>query len=88
MIKKHEYMYAFIFQVLKLSGDKILSSRLIIDAMGNFSPIVKQVRSININALSFSQRSFTVIFNVSFTDTTREEARRCLSSRWNLRAWL
>lgn len=34
------------FQVLKLSGDKILSSRLIIDAMGNFSPIVKQVRKI------------------------------------------
>ncbi|XP_057441613.1 uncharacterized protein LOC130733455 isoform X4 [Lotus japonicus] len=30
--------------VLKLSGDKILSSRLIIDAMGNFSPIVKQIR--------------------------------------------
>ncbi|CAJ2653685.1 unnamed protein product [Trifolium pratense] len=28
--------------VLKLSGDKILSSRLIIDAMGNFSPVVKQ----------------------------------------------
>ncbi|TKY57025.1 hypothetical protein E2542_SST21471 [Spatholobus suberectus] len=30
--------------VLKLSGDKILSSRLIIDAMGNFSPVVKQIR--------------------------------------------
>ncbi|KAI5419164.1 uncharacterized protein LOC127074916 isoform X1 [Lathyrus oleraceus] len=30
--------------ILKLSGDKILSSRLIIDAMGNFSPIVKQIR--------------------------------------------
>lgn len=36
----------FFFQVLKLSGDKILSSRLIIDAMGNFSPVVKQVRNI------------------------------------------
>ncbi|XP_058774263.1 uncharacterized protein LOC131648529 [Vicia villosa] len=30
--------------VLKLSGDNILSSRLIIDAMGNFSPILKQIR--------------------------------------------
>ncbi|XP_014502806.1 uncharacterized protein LOC106763127 [Vigna radiata var. radiata] len=30
--------------VLKLSGDRILSSRLIIDAMGNFSPVVKQIR--------------------------------------------
>ncbi|XP_027332344.1 uncharacterized protein LOC113847436 isoform X2 [Abrus precatorius] len=30
--------------VLKLSGDKILSSHLIIDAMGNFSPVVKQIR--------------------------------------------
>ncbi|KAK2377399.1 receptor protein EIX2 [Trifolium repens] len=30
--------------VLKLSGDKTLSSRLIIDAMGNFSPVVKQIR--------------------------------------------
>lgn len=36
----------FSFQVLKLSGDRILSSRLIIDAMGNFSPVVKQVRNI------------------------------------------
>ncbi|XP_019434098.1 PREDICTED: uncharacterized protein LOC109340810 isoform X1 [Lupinus angustifolius] len=31
--------------VLKLSGDKILTSRLIVDAMGNFSPVVKQIRS-------------------------------------------
>ncbi|KAE9614931.1 putative lycopene beta-cyclase [Lupinus albus] len=30
--------------VLKLSGDKILTSRLIVDAMGNFSPVVKQIR--------------------------------------------
>nr|XP_029150494.1 uncharacterized protein LOC112765902 isoform X3 [Arachis hypogaea] len=30
--------------VLKLSEDKILLSRLIIDAMGNFSPVVKQIR--------------------------------------------
>ncbi|MED6170536.1 hypothetical protein PIB30_031995 [Stylosanthes scabra] len=30
--------------VLKLSEDKFLSSRLIIDAMGNFSPVVKQIR--------------------------------------------
>ncbi|KAL2316982.1 hypothetical protein Fmac_030858 [Flemingia macrophylla] len=30
--------------VLKLSGGKILSCRLIIDAMGNFSPVVKQIR--------------------------------------------
>ncbi|GMG98700.1 hypothetical protein Nepgr_000540 [Nepenthes gracilis] len=30
--------------VLQLSEGKILSSRLIIDAMGNFSPVVKQVR--------------------------------------------
>ncbi|XP_048434132.1 uncharacterized protein LOC103954962 isoform X3 [Pyrus x bretschneideri] len=31
--------------VLQLNEEKILSSRLIIDAMGNFSPIVKQIRS-------------------------------------------
>ncbi|CAN6574239.1 unnamed protein product [Malus baccata var. baccata] len=31
--------------VLQLNEEKILSSRLIIDAMGNFSPIVKQMRS-------------------------------------------
>lgn len=31
--------------VLKLSDGKILSSRLIIDAMGNFSPVVKQIRN-------------------------------------------
>ncbi|GAB2285250.1 hypothetical protein Dimus_019704 [Dionaea muscipula] len=30
--------------VLQLSDGKVLSSRLIIDAMGNFSPVVKQVR--------------------------------------------
>ncbi|XP_028806090.1 uncharacterized protein LOC114760942 [Neltuma alba] len=30
--------------VLKLSGGRTLSSRLIIDAMGNFSPVVKQIR--------------------------------------------
>ncbi|KAK7300378.1 hypothetical protein RJT34_11222 [Clitoria ternatea] len=30
--------------VLKLSEERILSSRLIIDAMGNFSPVVKQIR--------------------------------------------
>ncbi|KAL8464755.1 hypothetical protein ACS0TY_034313 [Phlomoides rotata] len=30
--------------VLQLADGKILSSRLIIDAMGNFSPIVKQIR--------------------------------------------
>ncbi|KAF7815389.1 lycopene beta/epsilon cyclase [Senna tora] len=30
--------------VLNFAGDKILSSRLIIDAMGNFSPVVKQIR--------------------------------------------
>ncbi|KAK4420549.1 hypothetical protein Salat_2005300 [Sesamum alatum] len=30
--------------VLELADEKILSSRLIIDAMGNFSPIVKQIR--------------------------------------------
>ncbi|KAJ4835336.1 hypothetical protein Tsubulata_044464 [Turnera subulata] len=30
--------------VLKLAEGKILSSRLIIDAMGNFSPVVKQIR--------------------------------------------
>ncbi|KAK4386268.1 hypothetical protein Sango_2497400 [Sesamum angolense] len=30
--------------VLELADGKILSSRLIIDAMGNFSPIVKQIR--------------------------------------------
>ncbi|KAK7385841.1 hypothetical protein VNO78_31754 [Psophocarpus tetragonolobus] len=30
--------------VLKLSQDKMLSSRLIINAMGNFSPVVKQIR--------------------------------------------
>ncbi|KAI4305774.1 hypothetical protein L6164_029120 [Bauhinia variegata] len=30
--------------VLKLSGEKILSSSLVIDAMGNFSPVVKQIR--------------------------------------------
>ncbi|KAI9116766.1 hypothetical protein K1719_012132 [Acacia pycnantha] len=30
--------------VLKLSDSKTLSSRLIIDAMGNFSPVVKQIR--------------------------------------------
>ncbi|XP_075479803.1 uncharacterized protein LOC142520631 isoform X1 [Primulina tabacum] len=31
--------------VLKLSDGKILASRLIIDAMGNFSPVVKQIRN-------------------------------------------
>ncbi|XP_073295002.1 uncharacterized protein [Primulina huaijiensis] len=31
--------------VLKLSDGKILTSRLIIDAMGNFSPVVKQIRN-------------------------------------------
>ncbi|XP_050381550.1 uncharacterized protein LOC126798585 isoform X2 [Argentina anserina] len=31
--------------VLQLSEGKTLSSRLIIDAMGNFSPVVKQIRS-------------------------------------------
>ncbi|XP_073142615.1 uncharacterized protein [Henckelia pumila] len=31
--------------VLKLSDGKFLSSRLIIDAMGNFSPVVKQIRN-------------------------------------------
>ncbi|KAM5580573.1 hypothetical protein ABKV19_010026 [Rosa sericea] len=31
--------------VLQLSEGKILSSRLVIDAMGNFSPVVKQIRS-------------------------------------------
>lgn len=31
--------------VLQLTEGKILSSRLIIDAMGNFSPVVKQIRS-------------------------------------------
>ncbi|KAL6135211.1 hypothetical protein ACLB2K_067439 [Fragaria x ananassa] len=31
--------------LLQLSEGKILSSRLIIDAMGNFSPVVKQIRS-------------------------------------------
>ncbi|XP_026392724.1 uncharacterized protein LOC113288013 [Papaver somniferum] len=31
--------------VLKLAEGKTLSSRLIIDAMGNFSPVVKQIRS-------------------------------------------
>ncbi|XP_059661869.1 uncharacterized protein LOC132307968 [Cornus florida] len=30
--------------VLQLAGGNILSSRLIIDAMGNFSPVVKQIR--------------------------------------------
>ncbi|KAK9151590.1 hypothetical protein Syun_009899 [Stephania yunnanensis] len=30
--------------VLELAEEKILSSRLIIDAMGNFSPLVKQIR--------------------------------------------
>lgn len=32
-------------QALQLADGKILSSRLIIDAMGNFSPVVKQVKS-------------------------------------------
>ncbi|XP_010244147.2 PREDICTED: uncharacterized protein LOC104588042 isoform X2 [Nelumbo nucifera] len=31
--------------VMQLTEGKILSSRLIIDAMGNFSPVVKQIRS-------------------------------------------
>nr|QTZ19486.1 lycopene [Bixa orellana] len=31
--------------ILQLAEGKILSSRLIIDAMGNFSPVVKQIRS-------------------------------------------
>ncbi|XP_062009404.1 uncharacterized protein LOC133725987 isoform X1 [Rosa rugosa] len=31
--------------VLQLGEGKILSSRLVIDAMGNFSPVVKQIRS-------------------------------------------
>lgn len=31
--------------VLKLTDGKILSSRLVIDAMGNFSPVVKQIRN-------------------------------------------
>ncbi|CAA6661411.1 unnamed protein product [Spirodela intermedia] len=31
--------------ILHLSNGKVLSSRLVIDAMGNFSPIVKQIRS-------------------------------------------
>lgn len=30
--------------VLQLADEKILSSRLVIDAMGNFSPVVKQIR--------------------------------------------
>lgn len=30
-------------QVLELADGRILSSRLIIDAMGNFSPVVRQV---------------------------------------------
>lgn len=32
-----------LLQVLQLTDGRTLSSRLIIDAMGNFSPVVKQV---------------------------------------------
>lgn len=34
----------FFPQVLQLADGNILASRLVIDAMGNFSPVVKQVR--------------------------------------------
>nr|DAD20389.1 TPA_asm: hypothetical protein HUJ06_021852 [Nelumbo nucifera] len=34
-----------LYKVMQLTEGKILSSRLIIDAMGNFSPVVKQIRS-------------------------------------------
>lgn len=37
------FLTYFFSQALQLADGKILSSRLIIDAMGNFSPVVKQV---------------------------------------------
>ena len=66
----------FSFQVLKLSGDKILSSRLIIDAMGNFSPVVKQVRVIILLIAAFKHDIYHVIIghrgfsNVSWNTCT------------------
>lgn len=41
---KMDIFQPFLPQVLHLADGNILGSRLVIDAMGNFSPVVKQVR--------------------------------------------